>query len=300
LLVSTLYGAQDIYAQFPLGTTGNIVPDQSACINGEDYLLDLSAFYEIESEFFVEYVVVAGDLDIPDVFDRPILGVTEFEFDGIDENSCNYFDISSLDDATLVPILFRQSELDDITINPLAGGVIGAMGGESFQEFVQLFPEITAVPLPEPLTLNSVLGLWTNATIIAIVGFTPTIVASPNYTSPDPSFEFNECRMDFRSTSNSDFEIESVSWDFGDGNFYDVTMVICNGIGCDSITQSIDIPPITITIPNQAEIGQPLAFSFESDLYTDQSWVFGDGAISFDQYTEHSYDEPGFYTGRYY
>jgi len=244
--------------------------------------------------------------------DRRILAISELEYDGIYDNLCSTANDEDLIDAEVVPIIFRQNELDSISLNALTGGVIGAEGFESLQELqIVMWSLIIGPPAPTP-TVNALVQVLSDGNIPAIIEFQPCMFANPSFMVPELSFEFNACEFQFENYSESDFVYESIQWDFDNGNtsnefdpdivFYnnegdfDVSLTLCNGMGCDTLVQTISIAPLDVSIPESATVGVPVQFYSNSPTHTNQSWVFGDGNISLEESPMHTYDLPGLYS----
>lgn len=309
-----------ILSQCELVTGPNPAPNVPICLQDAFYLLELDGIPEILGGFDIEYALIANDPDIPSILDRPILGISEGDYQGV-LDSCNEgFDPDLLSDATIVPLVFFQSELNSISTNPVAGGVIGATGNESFSEFLVLLPNITAVPVPDPLTLNAITGVLLSPTIAAIIGFTPCILVGEEYAvpfelvdAPSSSFELDSCSLNLQNNSIAPFFIESAFWDFGNGltseeyepsyavfdaaGDYEVSLVVCYNGTCDTTTQTISIgDELLLEIPEVGMVNEPISFQANSTRYTNWTWVFGDGNVSLEQNPMHTYSAPGTYT----
>lgn len=137
----------------------------------------------------------------------------------------------------------------------------------------------------------------------------------PNF--PEINIVFDSCFEDEFFPCNysvADYKSCSIEWDFGDGNVsnepypthtyaengnYVLSLVICNGALCDSLEADIIIydeeeqPPL---IPEEGIAGTEISFDAGNDLYTNYSWVFGDGEVSTELAPTHTYIESGTYT----
>jgi len=176
-------------------TIENLSIEGTTICAGTDFsvLMDLSASVMATGTTHIEYVILQEDPANPNVLQWPILGVTEWSYDGVDGMGGYDFSNAPPGNYVMLPFAFNQGELDAVTFNPVAGGVIGALGGESLHELVLLFPNITAVPIPDPLTVEAVVGVVTSATIGAIIGFDPCISVNPEATIPYSIVPAEEC-----------------------------------------------------------------------------------------------------------
>ncbi len=144
-------------------------------------IVPVTAVFEGPGAGNLEFFVLQPDPANPtNILQWPIVGVTEWQFDGVNPTGGGFdFATAAPGQYALLPLAFTQMELDQVTFNPIAGGVIGAEGGESLAELVALFPNITAVPIPDPLTVEAVLGVVTSETIGALIGFSPCVAVNP-------------------------------------------------------------------------------------------------------------------------
>lgn len=112
------------------------------------------------------------------------------------------------------------------------------------------------------------------------------------------------------STANSP---TSWLWDFGDGGTsvlqnpvhqytalgtYNVKLIACNAIGCDSIIETVTITSIvsaSFTFSGTMIAGQPVTFTSTSSGATFYLWNFGDGFTSTMPNPVHTYALPGTY-----
>lgn len=168
-----------------------ITLDAPICI-GDDFqvLMDVTSSIMATGTANLEYVILQEDPANPNVLQWPILGVTEWQYEGVDGMGGYDFTTAPPGNYAMLPFAFNQAELDAVTNNPVAGGVIGALGFESLHELVLLFPNITAVPIPDPLNVEAVVGVVTSPTIGAIIGFDPCVGVNPNAAIP---YTIEEC-----------------------------------------------------------------------------------------------------------
>jgi|GEM_PF-5973252 len=306
-------------AQCTVIFSNDTVADESICINGNDFFLDLSSFNEVEGDFFLEYFIVENDTSVSSVLEMPILAVSEVNYEGIQTGSCNSVDdLGRFQDALIVQVSFIQQELNQITFNPIAGGILMADGAESLQELVNLIPNIPVLQLPNP-SIQSFIATISTGTIPIITDVEPCIEVDETLfapfefsTVPIANFEYNSCTFQFSNTSQAEFFIDTAFWDLGNGETstdylvedysyessgeYEVTLTVCSDEGCDTSTQIIDVPPLMISIPTSAVAYEPVFFDWTSPVFTNQSWIFGDGGISLEPNPEYTYTTPGVYT----
>ena len=128
----------------------------------------------------------------------------------------------------------------------------------------------------------------------------------------------NTFQIHFHSTSTSDHDITSYSWNFGDGHTgdgsapyhtYDApgTYEVCLTITDNNECTSTECHLVTINGPEECQA----SFSFETNEegvvlfdnnstgttpHTDFFWEFGDGETSDQENPQHDYGEPGIYT----
>jgi PKD repeat protein len=127
-------------------------------------------------------------------------------------------------------------------------------------------------------------------------------------------------QIHFNSTSTSQFDITSYSWNFGDGHFgdgddpyhtyeepgvYVVCLLITDASGCTSdICHEIVVVPISSGECNASfsfEFGDEGVVFFNNNStggtdHTTWFWDFDDGETSTEENPEHYYEEPGIYT----
>lgn len=167
LLSSGLYAQCDAVASVPVIPVNPFCQDSNT--NAEMVITEFTSMSMGTTN--EEYVILQSIEGISDPNDWAIVGVTEWSYDGISDNAGFDFEAAAPGTYHIMPFAFNQEDLDGITQNPLAGGVIGASGQESLNEILVLFPNITVVEIPDPLTINAVLGVITNPTVVSLVGF---------------------------------------------------------------------------------------------------------------------------------
>lgn len=128
---------------------------------------------------------------------------------------------------------------------------------------------------------------------------------------PLARFEFSGCKSSVVNTSFAYFPHSSLNWDFGNGlsseeinpelpyealGAYNVSLEVCNSIGCDIFEETITVEYVAIhEIPINGVLNQELAFANSSLGYTNWSWIFGDGDVSLEKNPTHSYTDAGTY-----
>jgi len=138
----------------------------------------------------------------------------------------------------------------------------------------------------------------------------------PNSQILNTSFETNECGgVEILNTSIVFAPDVDVLWEFGDGNSstnfhldhesyeyqsigtYNLSLTLCNDLGCDSYSETIEVNYIPgVVIPEEAVVNEPINFSCAAVGYDAVSWVLGDGTISNETEFTHTYTLPGTYT----
>jgi len=288
LLVFTIF-SKSAFSQCVINTTDEFYEELDICINGDQYVLDISGIPVI-SELEVEFVVLGYDPDISEVLQKPILGISESAYEGVLEYNClDWIEASDLVGVTVVPIAFYQADLDAVTNNPVGGGVLGAGGNESLSEFKQLFPNITAIPVPDPLTIQGVIDVLRSDIIGAIVGIDVCVVVDTSLevplefvSTPSAGFEFDPCHLNLINTTMAPLLVDSVHWDFGNGlssnefqpdyviyesaGEYSVSLSVCDEGECNTSTEmlSIDEELLFIDIPEEALSNAPTQFELNS------------------------------------
>lgn len=76
---------------------------------------------------------------------------------------------------------------------------------------------------------------------------------------------------------------------------HEIGLIACNSAGCDTSFQSHNYIPLEINVPELAYANSPIEFNTESDGWTNWTWVFGDGGVSVEESTLHTYSLPGNY-----
>ncbi len=105
----------------------------------------------------------------------------------------------------------------------------------------------------------------------------------------------------------------SWTWDFADGSTsaaqnpvhnystagtYNVQLIACNGSGCDSLSQTINVTNVVtadFTYSGQLVVGQSIQFADSSSGGTAWTWSFGDGTTSGMASPTHVYTSQGTY-----
>jgi len=153
---------------------------------GDDFqiLMDLTSSVVATGTSNLEYFVVQVNPNNPNITEWPLVGITEWQYNGVTTQPGADFSALPTGNYALVPFAFNQFEVDAITFNPVAGGVIGAQGAESLNELASLFPNVTAFPVPNPLNIQIVLDVLSSATFVAIIGFSPCIAFNDNAIIP--------------------------------------------------------------------------------------------------------------------
>ncbi len=107
---------------------------------------------------------------------------------------------------------------------------------------------------------------------------------------PDATF-FWESSAGSSSNSSSTFSPP----EFGT---FDYSLVVCNTLGCDTVTQTIAnlMDVFSADIPTTGQTNTPLTFTSTTFGATNWSWTFGDGNISTEESATHTYTEAGTYT----
>lgn len=124
----------------------------------------------------------------------------------------------------------------------------------------------------------------------------------------------NSCQgnqFDWANSSVAYYPHSTWAWDFGDGSgsqdlytshsyeepgSYEVSFSICNPVGCDTLTQVIEVVTvIDFVIPSEGVVGEEIQFLDSSVNITNWTWLFGDDSDSVEQSPVYIYDEPGVY-----
>lgn len=131
--------------------------------------------------------------------------------------------------------------------------------------------------------------------------------------APAISFEISPCpNFEIFNFSVGDFSELTFNWDFGNGVSSTepypeypidipldlVSLTACGPLGCETVEQQINIDQYTIETSStmEGEVGAEINFVSPFQGYSNYSWVFGDGEVSFDQNASHIYAEQGVYT----
>jgi PKD repeat protein len=140
-------------------------------------------------------------------------------------------------------------------------------------------------------------------------------VAAPLPSAPSSAFTFQANNLDVQFNDASSGQVDSYSWNFGDGatsdqrnpshsyavpGTYDVTLTVANAGGQNSSTQQVTVNVPLPTAPtsaftfqaNNLDVQFTDASSGQVDTY---SWNFGDGTFSDQRNPAHSYPAPGTY-----
>jgi PKD repeat protein len=140
-------------------------------------------------------------------------------------------------------------------------------------------------------------------------------VTAPLPSAPTSAFTFQANNLDVAFTDASSGQVDTYSWNFGDGatsdqrnpshsyaapGTYDVTLTVANAGGQNASTQQVAVTAPLPAAPTSAFTFQAnnldVAFTDASSGQVDAySWNFGDGATSAERNPSHSYAVPGTY-----
>ena len=132
--------------------------------------------------------------------------------------------------------------------------------------------------------------------------------------APTVMFELDICQFEstisIENLSIAYFLNSTIHWDFGDGNssneihaiheyqnsgIYEITLIMCNSFGCDSLSQAINILQFDFKPPSFVLVNEEITFNNSSNVFTNWTWLFGDGNQSLEQEPTHIYSQPGEY-----
>ena len=131
---------------------------------------------------------------------------------------------------------------------------------------------------------------------------------------PAAKFITEACQtLDFSAinVSNVYYPHSSIQWNFGDGTTsneihgnhqysdygeYEVSLTICNNMGCDTLSKMINLVDVNFEPPTEIYACDEIAFEHENIGYTNYTWIFDDGHLSLQAQPSYTYDVPGTYS----
>ncbi|MBK8135454.1 MAG: PKD domain-containing protein [Chloroflexi bacterium] len=217
-----------------------------------------------------------------------------------------------LPDAPVSAFTFTVNNLD-VQFSDLSSGLIDSYAWD--------FGDGTTSTQQSPAHTYPAAGTYTATLTVSNTGGSnatsqQVTVSAPLPTAPVAGFTFSATDLNVQFSDLSSGQIDSWSWDFGDGQFsgeqfpfhtypaagtYTATLTVSNAGGSNATSQQVTVnaPLPTAPVAGFTFSATDLNVQF-SDLSSGQidswSWDFGDGQFSGEQFPFHTYPAAGTYT----